>query len=124
MFGKLKKLSEKIKQSPEFSDISNSSIRDILGGDILNKNFVKKQFGVILLLSALSFFYIGNRFHCEKQLAQIDKLQNELKEAKYTSLTISCQLMTLCRQSQVEGIIKDKGIMLQESTTPPYKIAN
>lgn len=122
MFEEIKNIKNKIKQSPEFSDISNSSLRDIIGGEILNKNFVKKQFGVILLLSALSFFYIGNRFHCEKQLAEIDKLQQELKKSKYTYLTISCDLMTLSRQSKVEEIIKSKGIMLEESTTPPYKI--
>lgn len=122
MFEGIKDIKKKIKQSPEFSDISNSSLRDIIGGEILNKNFVKKQFGVILLLSALSFFYIGNRFHCEKQLAEIDKLQQELKKSKYTYLTISCDLMTLSRQSKVEEIIKNKGIMLEESTTPPYKI--
>lgn len=122
MFEKIKNIKEQFKKSPEFSDITGSSIKDFINGDIFNKEFIKKQYGVIVLLSVISFFYIGNRYSVEKQLARIDALQRELIEIKYTSLTISCELMTLSRQSNVEAIIQEKNIGLQELVIPPYNI--
>ncbi len=122
MFKKLKTFREKISKESDFSDIKEASFRDIIGGEVLNSAFAKKQAGIIILLVVLSFTYTGNRYFCEKQLAKIDKLQQELVEVKYTYLTISSELMTLSRQSQVENIIKNKGIMLNESTTPPYSL--
>lgn len=120
MFKKVKELKEKISKESDFSDITNTSIRSIIGGELLNSTFAKKQAGIIILLVVLSFFYTGNRYYCEKQMAKIDKLQKELTKVKYTYLTISCELMTLSRQSKVEKNIKNKGIDLEESTTPPY----
>ncbi len=122
MFKKLKAFTEKISKESDFSDIKGASFRDIIGGEVLNSNFAKKQAGTIILLVVISFFYTGNRYYCEKQLAKIDKLQQELVKVKYTYLTISSELMTLSRQSQVENIIKNKGIMLEDSTIPPYSI--
>ena len=122
MFGKWKNIKEKIEQSAEFKDIKNSSYRDFVGGGILNKSFVKKQWGVIVLLVILSFFYIGNRYYCEHQLEEIDRLQQKLTEAKYTYLTKSRDLMTMSRQSEVTKIINRKGINLVESTVPPTNV--
>jgi len=96
--------------------------RKLLSGEGLNSTFAKKQIGILILLVVLSFFYTGNRYSCEKQLAKIDKLQKELTEVKYTYLTISSELMTLSRQSKVEKIIQAKGINLEKSTVPPYSI--
>ena len=96
--------------------------KTILGGEVLNSKFAKKQAGIIILLVVLSFFYTGNRYSCEKQLAKIDKLQKELIKVKYTYLTISSELMTLSRQSKVEKIIQSKGINLEKSTVPPHSV--
>ena len=104
------------------STIKEADIKGVLGGEVLNSAFAKKQAGIIILLVVLSFFYTGNRYACEKQLAKIDKLQKELTEVKYTYLTISSELMTISRQSKVEKIIQAKGINLEKSTVPPHSV--
>ena len=124
MFKKIKAFREKITKESDFSDIKNTSIRGILGGEVLNSTFAKKQAGIIILLVVLSFFYTGNRYYSEKQLAKINRLQRELTQVKYTYLTISSELMTLSRQSKVEQTIRERGINLEKSTVPPYSIQN
>lgn len=122
MFKKLKNAKDKITQSPDFSDISSNPIRGFMGGEILNSKLVRKQAKMLGLLVLISFFYIGNRYAFENNLAKIDRLQRKLTHVKYVYLTISCDLMTLSRQSKVQESIKDRGILLEESTIPPYTL--
>jgi hypothetical protein len=41
-----KKIIDAIRGSEDFSDIKTSTFRDILNGNILTKNFLRKQYGL------------------------------------------------------------------------------
>jgi hypothetical protein len=56
------------------------------------------------------------------KLSEIDTLQKELIDVKYDALTISSQLMRESRQSNVRELVKDRGLELEDSKTPPYTI--
>jgi L-cystine uptake protein TcyP (sodium:dicarboxylate symporter family) len=134
MFGRLKKIKKGITNAAEFNNDDpvnvaektstnvTKSVKDFLGGNFLNSEFLKKQYGVIIVLVVVSFIGIALRYHCEKQLAEIDKLQRNLENARYTYLTISCDLIEESRESKVAETVKEKGIALQKSKTPPYKL--
>lgn len=120
--GLLKKISEAIKGSEDFSDIKSSTIRDIFNGNILTKKFLQKQYGVIIMIAVLTFLYVDNRFYCETQLAKEIELKKKIQDVKYESLTISAELMEISRQSNVMKKVNDSGINLIQSTTPPIVI--
>jgi hypothetical protein len=118
----LKKITESIRGSEDFSDIKSSTVRDILNGNILTKKFLQKQYGLLIMIAALTFLYVDNRYYCETQLAKEIDLKKKIQDVKYESLTISAELMEISRQSNVMDKINENGIDLIQSTTPPIVI--
>lgn len=117
-----KKISDAIRGSEDFSDIKSSTIRDILNGEILSKNFLKKQYGLFIMIALLAFMYVDNRYSCETQMAKEIELKKKIQDFKYESLTISSELMQISRQSSVLNMVKASGINLVETATPPIVI--
>jgi cell division protein FtsL len=109
-----KKVHEKKKRKGRFSIIY------ILSGGILKEEFVVKHTRMIVLVVVMALFYVGNRYTCLLKLREIDRLQQQLKDVKYESLTISGQLTGSNRQSQIDEWVKRQGLALGEAKTPPY----
>lgn len=119
-----KKLVDAIRGSEDFSDIKSSSLRDILNGNILTKNFFRKQYGLIIMIAVLAFLYVDNRFYCETSLAKEIELKKQILDLKYESLTISAELVQISRESNVEQMLNAKGSLLKPSLTPPVIISD
>jgi hypothetical protein len=117
-----KRITDAIRGSEDFSDIKSSTVRDILNGNILTKKFLKKQYGLLIMIAALTFLYVDNRFYCETQMAKEIDLKKKIIDLKYESLTISAELMEISRQSNVMDKVNASGISLVQSTTPPFVI--
>ena len=76
----IKKITDAIVGSEDFSDIKSSSVRDILNGNILTKRFIQKQYGLIFMIAVLAFLYVDNRFYCETQLAKEIDLKKKIQD--------------------------------------------
>jgi hypothetical protein len=118
----IKKIAEAIKGSEDFSDIKSSTARDIINGNILTKKFLQKQYGLMIMIAVLLFLYVDNRYYCETQLAKEIRLKKEIQDLKYESMTISADLMTISRQSNVLNTVNSRGLNLIETYTPPIVI--
>lgn len=112
------KIIENIKGSEDFSELKSSSFRDILNGNIFTKRFFIKQIGLLIMIVVLFIFYIGNRYEYESELTYQNKLKKEVQDKKYESLSISAELMQVSRQSNVEKMLKERGIDLHEPISP------
>lgn len=77
---------------------------------------------LLLVVFGISFWYIDNRYTCEKKMLQITRLEKELQDRKFVWLTISADLTSLSRQSEVEKMIEEKSINLKVSSVPAVKI--
>ncbi|HPF92829.1 MAG TPA: FtsL-like putative cell division protein [Tenuifilaceae bacterium] len=104
------------------SNKRKSGFRDIINGNILNKENVTAQIPYILFLAFLAIFYIGNRYKYEKLIRNGQTLQVEVKNLRAESITTASQLMFISKQSQVSRLVNEKGLGLEESVTPPKKI--
>ena len=99
----------------------NLTLKKVLGGDILNTQFLRRQIWVIVIASLFVIVYISNRYKCQQNL--IDKLTNELEDAKYRALSSSSDLTQQTRESKVlERLHNDKDSTLHIATQPPYII--
>ena len=96
-----------------------TSLKNIIGGDILATDFFRRQTRLLVLIMVLILFYIHNRYACQQQMIEIDKLKIDIK---YDALTRSSELMERSRQSRIEEYIATKESDLQTSTNPPYLI--
>lgn len=101
----------------------NVTLGKILGGEMLNTQFLRQQILVIVLITLFIIVYISNRYKCQQNLIKIDNLQSELEDAKYRALSSSSDLTQQTRESKVlERLHNDKDSTLHIPTQPPYII--
>lgn len=101
----------------------NVTLGKILGGEMLNTQFLRQQIWVIVLITLFFIVYISNRYKCQQNLIKIDNLQSELEDAKYRALSSSSDLTQQTRESKVlERLHNDKDSTLHIPTQPPYII--
>jgi len=97
-------------------------VNEIFDGSFMTKDALRRNIKLILLVVACIFIYISNHYAVIMNLSEIDSLQTKLTDVKYETLTISSQLMRESRQSFVRQMVNDRGLSLEDSTTPPFKI--
>lgn len=101
----------------------NVTLGKIIGGEMLNTQFLRQQIWVIVLITLFIIVYISNRYKCQQNLIKIDNLQSELEDAKYRALSSSSDLTQQTRESKVlERLHNDKDSTLHIPTQPPYII--
>ena len=102
---------------------STFSLRTILGGDILNAQAIRRQVWLFLLITLFAVFYISNRYSCQKQQIEIDKLTQTLKTSKYKTLSLSSILTERCRESHVVDMLRaNNDSTIHPADQPPYII--
>ena len=102
---------------------SKFSLRKVLGGDLLNTGVIHRRIWLYLLIGFFCLLYIANRYSCQKDIIEIDKLQTELSDAKYKALSSSSQLTEKSRMSNVIELLKNnKDSALKIANQPPYII--
>ena len=112
------------KKNKKTTDVQQkrTSIRSILGGDILANDFLKRQTSLLILIMILTILYIDNRYSSQQELIEIDRLKKERTDIKYDALTRSSELMEKSRQSRIEEYISTEESHLETATSRPYLI--
>ncbi len=107
----------------ERQPLGSLTLKSIVGGDILATTAVRKQIGVIMLIVLFMLVYISDRYSCQQSLIQIDKLNEELNDAKAKALSSSSKLTEKSRESRVLDMLQAcKDSTLHISSQPPYII--
>jgi hypothetical protein len=101
---------------------SSGFIKELLSGSMISEKIILKNLGYVSLITLLAAIYIGNRFNAEKLTRETARLQREVKDLKAESLSTSADLMRLSRQSEVNRLVRERGLNLEELKTPPYKL--
>ena len=115
----LKEVIEETAREDEQPLSSQFTLRKILGGDILNNRSIRRQIWLILL----TIIYVANRYSCQKDLIEIDRLNNVFQKAKYKALSKSSELTEMSRESNVlEALKANNDSSLKQASQPPYFI--
>ena len=122
----LKKTLEKIKETASEEDPRPSqqlNLRTILGGDLLTTQIVRSQIWLFIMIVAFTIVYVAFRYQCQQDMLTIDRLEGQLKDAKFKALSSSSTLTEKCRESHVLDIPKqNKDSLLHQADQPPYII--
>ena len=122
----LKKTLEKIKETASEEDPRPSqqlNLRTILGGDLLTTQIVRSQIWLFILIVVFTIVYVAFRYQCQQDMLTIDRLEGQLKDAKFKALSSSITLTEKCRESHVLDILKqNKDSLLHQADQPPYII--
>lgn len=99
------------------------TLRKILGGDILSTDLVRRQLWLMVIIVVFTVVYVAFRYQCQQDFIQIDKLETELKDAKYKALSTSSSLTERSRESHVLELLKHNAdSTLHIADQPPYII--
>jgi hypothetical protein len=103
--------------------VGTLTLRKILGGDFLSADLIRRNIWVLVLVVLFTVIYVAFRYQCQQDLLNIDRLENQLKDAKFKALSSSSTLTEKCRESHVLDILKqNKDSLLHQADQPPYII--
>lgn len=102
--------------------VESKDILNLIDGTFFYRGLIKKNLVYILFCAMLMIIQIGNRYKCEGQLKKIARLESELKDLRYESITSSAELMSISRQSKVSKLVKDRGLNLNDPVKAPQRI--
>jgi len=119
---KLKEIKQNVREEDSVP-VGTLTLRKILGGDFLSADLVRRNIWSLVLVVFFTVIYVAIRYQCQQDLIQIDKMENELKDAKYKALSSSSTLTERCRESQVLKVLRQNNdTLLHASDQPPYII--
>lgn len=118
----IKKINDNAREE-DTTPISRITFREILGGNMLSAHWIRSQIWLMLLIVVFTFTYVAFRYQCQQDMIKINKLKNDLKDAKYKALSTSSELTERCRESNILKMLKQQhDSLLQTSDKPPYII--
>ena len=80
------------REAKEEQDTSSPfSLSRTLGGVIISR-FVRRQMGVVLLISVFVLIYISLRYMCQKKLVEIDRTEAKIVDARYKATVCTSKL--------------------------------
>ena len=101
-----------------------NKIREFFHNIIIGEFFVRDSFfrniPYLGYITVLAIVYISNSYYAEKTFRKIETTKKELKELRFQYISSKSDLMFLGKQTEIAKRVKGMG--LQETTIPPYKI--
>jgi hypothetical protein len=117
-----KDIQEFVDPKVESKEHKKTSLKELIDGSIITRKAITQQLPFILFVSFLAVLYIGNRYHAEKIVRKIDKLQVEVQDLRAESIITASELMFISKQSEVLKLVNLQNINIKESVEPPIMI--
>lgn len=117
-----KDIQEFVDPKVESREHKKASLKELIDGSIITRKAISEQLPFILFISFLAVLYIGNRYHAEKIVRKIDKLQVEVQDLRAESIITASELMFISKQSEVLKLVNHQNINIKESVEPPIII--
>lgn len=111
-----------IDEPADYREEKKFSVKSIIDGSVLTRDSVVKQVPFIIFLTFLAILYIANRYHIERVVRDTVKIQREVEELRFESITTAADLMYISKQSEVARLVQEKKLGLEELVKPPGKI--
>jgi len=111
-----------IDEPADYREEKKFSVKSLIDGSVLTRNWVVKQLPFIIFLTFLAILYITNRYHAERVVRETVKMQHEVKELRFESIATASDLMYISKQSEVARMVQKKKLGLEELVEPPSKI--
>lgn len=102
---------------------TNYTLRQIIGGEMLQTGVMRKNVGLMVVVGLFLFVSVTNRYGVQEKLKEINRLEAKLKDAKYRALSTGSKYTEKTRLSFVlQALRNSKDSILKIPDQPPYKI--
>lgn len=114
-------------ETPDFVERSRGFFKkycgeDLSGGEWISVEHLLRHWKSLLFILAVLLLYIGNRYNCSKNMQEVRRLQDEIRDLRYESVALSSELTGIGQPSQIEKLLKEKEIEIAPAHTPSYEI--
>lgn len=100
----------------------NVRLQEVMNGQILTGDFVRKQYKLLIIIAVGVFFYVWAGIRAQREYHRLTQLRKELQDAEYEKLTIHANLTDLTKQSEIARELKERGSAVRENTKPVIAI--
>lgn len=101
----------------------NFRLSNIIAGEMFNAAILREQIGIIILVAFFIIISISNRYGCEQRLIKIDRLEKNIQDMKYRTLSNKSRLTQESRQGNViRKLQENQNAELQIPDRPPFEV--
>ncbi len=97
-------------------------MKGLISGTIISESLILKDIRYTVLVASLAIIFIANKFNAERVERQIIVLEQEVRDMRAESLSVSAELGSVSRQSEITELVNDRGLGLEELREPPFRI--
>ena len=97
-------------------------LKGLISGTVISDSIILKDVRYSALVALLAIIFIANRFNAERVEREITALEQEVRDLRAESLSVSADLGSVSRQSEITDLVKERGLGLEELREPPYRI--
>lgn len=97
-------------------------VREVLMGSVLLNSEVLRWLPVVGLIAFLGLLMISTRFRGEKILRETVEVQEEVKDLRSESATLSAELINMSRYSVILREVHKRELGLKQASEPPKKL--
>jgi len=101
---------------------SSSFLKGLISGTVISDSLILKDIKYSALILILGIIFIANRFSAESVEREIAVLEQEVRDMRAEALSVSADLGSVSRQSEITDLVKERGLGLEELREPPYRI--
>lgn len=101
---------------------SSSILKGLISGTMISDSLILKDIRYSALIFILGIIFIANRFNAERVEREITVLEQEVRDMRAEALSVSAELGSVSRQSEITDLVKERGLGLEELREPPYRI--
>ena len=94
----------------------------LISGTVISDSIILKDVRYSAMIALLAIIFIANRFNAERVEREITALEQEVRDLRAESLSVSADLGSVSRQSEITDLVKERGLGLEELREPPYRI--
>ena len=97
-------------------------LKGLISGTVISDSIILKDVRYSALIVMLAIIFIANRFNAERVEREIAVLEQEVRDLRAEALSVSADLGSVSRQSEITQLVKERGLGLEELREPPYRI--
>ena len=96
--------------------------RGLISGTLISESLILKDMKYSALIAVIAIIFIANKFNAERVEREIIVLEQEVRDMRAESLSVSAELGSVSRQSEITDLVRERGLGLEELREPPYRI--
>jgi len=101
---------------------SKGWMKGLISGTFITERLILNNMRYAALIVFLGIILITNKFQAERTNREIVVLEQEVRDLRAESLSVSAELGGVSRQSEIIDLVKERGLGLEELREPPYRI--